>query len=53
MNLTDKLSVMGQWAIILTMFVGRVGILTLGMALWARQQQKALIKYPEESLMVG
>lgn len=53
MNLTDKLSVMGQWAIILTMFVGRVGILTLGMALWARQQHKALIKYPEESLMVG
>ncbi|MBF2054677.1 MAG: hypothetical protein IGS03_14625 [Candidatus Sericytochromatia bacterium] len=53
MGLTANLSTSGQSAIIVTMFVGRVGILTLGMALWARQQHKSLIKYAEESLMVG
>lgn len=52
MNYTSQLSAFGQILIILTMYVGRVGILTVGMAIW-QQKKSTKAKYPEESLMVG
>ncbi|WP_018130781.1 TrkH family potassium uptake protein [Effusibacillus pohliae] len=52
-NLTPELSHAGRAILILMMFAGRVGPLTLALALAARAQDKALIKYPEEKLFVG
>ncbi len=49
---TGQLSPAGQLLIIATMYVGRVGVMTLGMAIWSRRESK-LITYPEESLLVS
>lgn len=51
-NFTQELSPVGRLLIIITMFVGRVGILTLGIAL-AQRQRKAIYSYPEEKVMIG
>ncbi len=51
-NFTQELSPVGRLLIIITMFVGRVGILTLGIAL-AQRQRKAMYFYPEEKIMIG
>ncbi len=44
-------SMVGKLIIIITMFVGRVGILTLLSSLMGRE--RVVIKYPEEKVMVG
>lgn len=51
-DFTPGLSMTGKVLIILTMFVGRVGILTLGIAL-AQGQENVLYSYPEEKVMIG
>jgi len=51
-GITPILSTFGKIAIILTMFVGRVGPLTLALAV-AMREQKIFYKYPEEKVMVG
>jgi trk system potassium uptake protein TrkH len=50
---TSSLSAMGQIIIIVTMFAGRVGALTIVFALAAKQQNKALIRYPVSKVSVG
>jgi len=52
MGLTPKLSVAGRMLIILTMFLGRVGPLTVAFAL-AQNRRKKGVRYPEEKIMVG
>ncbi|WP_231701899.1 TrkH family potassium uptake protein [Crassaminicella thermophila] len=54
LGITPKLTWIGKIVLSLTMFAGRVGPLTIALAL-ARQQQKnkGLIKYPEERVIVG
>ena len=52
LGLTPKLSVLGKLTIILTMIIGRVGLLTLAFAL-ARPPQRGEVVYPDESVMVG
>lgn len=53
-GVTPTLSPIGKVAIILTMFAGRVGPLTLAMALAAqRTQQVASIRLPEERILIG
>lgn len=52
-NLTPELSRIGKFIIILMMFAGRVGPVTLALALTARGNDKQLVKYPEEKLFVG
>lgn len=52
-NLTPELSRLGRAIIMLMMFAGRVGPVTLALALAIRGHEKALIKYPEEKLFVG
>lgn len=54
LGLTPKLTAIGKVAIILTMYAGRVGPLTLTLA-FARRQQTAsnAIKYPEDKILVG
>lgn len=51
-GLTPHLSYLGKILVTLTMFVGRVGPLTLALAV-ALHTDKAVYKYPEERVMVG
>jgi trk system potassium uptake protein len=51
LGLTPNLSVMGKFVIIATMFIGRVGPLTLALALGRRSP--SALAYPETRLMVG
>ncbi|MGE3725243.1 MAG: TrkH family potassium uptake protein [Candidatus Sericytochromatia bacterium] len=51
-SLTPTLSELGQFLIILTMYAGRVGVITLGTAFWWQHRQ-SLLKYPEENLLVS
>lgn len=52
LGLTLKLNLIGKILIILTMFIGRVGPLTLMMALAHRKEPPA-ISYPEDKIMLG
>lgn len=52
LGFTPLLSNIGKTIIIITMFAGRVGPLTLAVAL-AKQKKNAAIKYPEERILVG
>lgn len=54
LGITPKLTVLGKVIISLTMFAGRLGPLTVALAL-ARQQRKnkGVYKYPEEKVIVG
>lgn len=51
-GITPTLSAFGKLLIIITMFVGRVGPLTLALAV-AMQKEAVIYKYPEERVMVG
>ncbi len=51
-GITFSLSSTGKFVLILTMFAGRVGPLSLAVAL-SRQDSKAGIRYPEEKVLVG
>lgn len=54
LGLTPDLSSIGKWAIILTMFIGRLGMITLVFALAQRTKGgHAKMKYPEEHLIIG
>ncbi|MDK2879024.1 MAG: trk/ktr system potassium uptake protein [Thermoanaerobacteraceae bacterium] len=52
LGITPDLSNFGKIFIIITMFAGRVGPLTLALALGSRKK-KAILKYPEERILVG
>ncbi len=51
-GITPNLTPLGKIIIMLTMFAGRVGPLTLALAI-AMHKEKAAFRYPEERLMVG
>ena len=51
-GITPYLSCLGKVLIIITMFVGRIGPLTLALAVALREQMPAS-RYPEEKVMVG
>lgn len=53
LSLTPTLSIPGKCIIILTMFAGRLGPLTLIMAIAARQGKPPKYKYPEGKILVG
>ncbi|KOP82992.1 TrkH family potassium uptake protein [Cytobacillus solani] len=52
MGLTPELSLMGRIIIILTMFAGRVGPLTIALAITMRRKRDAF-HYPEGKIMIG
>ncbi len=52
MGITPELSPYGKILIIICMFVGRLGPLTLGFAMVQKMGRES-IKYPEEKLMIG
>ncbi len=51
-GITPELTVVGKLWLILTMFAGRVGPVTIALAL-ALRQRKARIKYPEGKVIIG
>jgi len=51
-GMTPYLSALGKILIILTMYAGRIGPLTLALAI-AIREEKIVYKYPEEKIMVG
>ena len=55
MGLTPSLSLMGKILIIGLMYIGRVGILTVGFSLTIRltKKEQGNYKLPEESVMIG
>ncbi|MFA6807502.1 MAG: TrkH family potassium uptake protein [Eubacteriales bacterium] len=55
MGLTPHLTVIGKIVIMITMFFGRVGLITIALALGLNNKNSALshIKYPEEKIMIG
>lgn len=52
-GITSHLSWIGKIVIVVVMFLGRVGPLTLAFALAERQRKKTRINYPEEKIIVG
>ncbi len=52
-GLTPELSLAGRLALTVVMFVGRVGPLTMAVALAQRKAQRAPIHYPEDRVMIG
>ncbi|MNR38293.1 Ktr system potassium uptake protein B [compost metagenome] len=52
MGLTAKLSVFGKVLISLTMFAGRLGLLTLAYALGPKKE-KELYRHPEGKMIIG
>lgn len=54
MGLTPELTDFGKLLIILLMYIGRVGVLTVAFSLMTKaRQQEAKYKYPEEGVMIG
>ena len=53
LGITTNLSAVGKVVITITMFVGRIGPLTLFMALAQRHQVASTIAYPDEEIMIG
>jgi trk system potassium uptake protein TrkH len=52
-GVTVDLSVIGRVLIIFTMFAGRVGPLTIAVAIGEKRKKRANIRYPEEKIIVG
>lgn len=54
LGITSTLSLPGKLIIILLMFIGRLGTVTMAVALMIKQEKnKGAIQYPEEKIMVG
>lgn len=51
-GLTASLSVPGKIIVMILMYVGRIGPLTVAVAV-ARQQPKRMIRYVDEQVMIG
>jgi trk system potassium uptake protein TrkH len=52
LGLTPKLSALGKVVVILTMYIGRIGPLTLLYA-FSRPRARGRFEYVEESVMIG
>lgn len=52
LGLTPKLTCIGKIVLAMTMYAGRVGPLTLALAL-SNNKKKSTIKYPEDKILVG
>lgn len=52
MGLTEQLTVVGKILICLTMFVGRIGLLTLAYAI-GNKKERELFRYPEGKIIIG
>jgi trk system potassium uptake protein len=53
LNLTGTLNIFGRLLIIVMMFWGRLGAVTIMLVLLKRDSRDSLVKYPEETVLVG
>lgn len=53
LGLTSSLNVFGRLIIILMMLWGRLGALTIVIALLQRKTSEQLVQYPEETVLIG
>jgi trk system potassium uptake protein TrkH len=53
LGITTGLNPIGRLIIIFTMFAGRLGAITIMIALLGRDKGKKLVDYPEESILIG
>jgi trk system potassium uptake protein TrkH len=53
LGITTGLNTIGRLIIIFTMFAGRLGAITIMIALLGREKGKKLVDYPEESILIG
>lgn len=53
MGITAALSSLSKLALVVGMFCGRVGPLTIALALSAKDKKEGHVRYPEEKIMVG
>ena len=53
MGLTAKLSVITKIILIITMYIGRVGPLTILYAISRKRKQEGKYKYSEETILIG
>ena len=53
LGITGQLDTFGRLLIIFTMFWGRLGAITIMLALLKRGMRQSLVKYPEETVLVG
>ena len=53
LGITPSLNTAGRIILILTMFVGRLGAITIMIALLGRKQRPNLREYPEQEILVG
>lgn len=53
LGITGSLTTVGKIVITITMFIGRIGPLTLFMGLAQRHQITTAIQYPDEEIMIG
>lgn len=53
MGLTPGLSAVSQVILVALMYLGRVGVLTLGVAVLMRHQEPPKMRYPDAQVMVG
>ena len=52
-NLTSSLNTFGKWVIIATMYFGRVGPISLAIALGSKGETQNVISAPEEDISIG
>ena len=52
-GITPELHDISKFLLIVTMFCGRVGLLTITMALSGGSKKDAAVHYPEERVMIG
>lgn len=53
LGITPYLSSLGKFIIILLMFIGRIGPLTLALAIGVKEEPSSLYTYPEGKILVG
>ena len=53
LGITTGLNTIGRMVIILTMFAGRLGAITIMISLMGRDRGEKLVDYPEESILIG
>lgn len=53
LGITGELNLFGRFIIILMMFWGRLGALTIAVALFQPRPEKELVHYPEATLLIG
>jgi trk system potassium uptake protein TrkH len=53
LGITAGLNTFGLWILMATMFLGRLGAVTIMIALLGREPRKRLVAYPEESILIG